>query len=159
MKKSSSVKNLDYSIPLKLARHGAVLGAHFSMRAPEDTALAQPFDEDALLIGTDQHTSLQMAKELARDMALAIVLDVLSCGEVNTLHAVRIVRGTTTMTHMLLRGDSAAFRMIDQRTLHQLSSIEETDHHLGESWRGEHSVRNCHIMYLPCTVLFLLMLV
>lgn len=88
LKKPSCVKNLDYSIPRKFTWHGAVLRAHFSQPAPEDTALAQPFDEYALLVGTDQYTSLQVAQELTRDMAQAVVLNDLSRGEMNTLHAV-----------------------------------------------------------------------
>lgn len=88
MKKPSCVKNLDYSIPLEFTRHGAVLRAHFSQPDPEHTTLAQPFDEDAILVGTNQYTSLQVAQELARDMALAVVLDELSGREMNTLHAV-----------------------------------------------------------------------
>lgn len=88
LNKPSSVKNLDYSIPLKFTRHGAVLRTHVSQSTPEDAALAQPFDEDALLVCTDQYTSLQVAQKLARDIALPVVLDELSGGEMNALHAV-----------------------------------------------------------------------
>lgn len=135
MKKPSCVKDLDHSIPLEFACHVVVLWADFSQPDPEDTALAQPLDEDALLVGPDQHTSLQVAQELACDVALAIVLDELGRGEVDALHAVWTVKGTATQG--LLGGDSAAFRMINHRVLHQLPSVVETDHHMGESWRGE----------------------
>lgn len=88
MKKLFGVKNLDDSVPLKFRRHGIVLRAPRSQPAPEDSALAQPFDEDAVLVGTYQHASLQVAQELMRDMALAVILYELSRGEMNTLHAV-----------------------------------------------------------------------
>lgn len=88
MEKPSCVENLDDSVPLEFTGHGAVLCAHLSHPNPEDTTLAQPFDEDALLVGINQHASLQVAQELARDVALVVVLDELSGREMNTLHAV-----------------------------------------------------------------------
>lgn len=88
LKKPCCVKNPDHCISLQFTGHGVVLGAHFPHSTPEDAALAQPLDEDALLIGTDQHASLQVTKKLVCDMALAFMLDVLSRGELNSLHAV-----------------------------------------------------------------------
>lgn len=88
MEKPPRVENLDNGIPLEFARHGAVLRAHLAHPDPEDTTLAQPFDEDALLVGINQHASLQVAQELARDVALVVVLDELSGREVDALHAV-----------------------------------------------------------------------
>lgn len=88
LNKPSGVKDLDDSIPLQFTRHGAVLGAHFSQPTPENTALAQPFDEDAFLVGSDQYASLQVAQELPSHLALALELDDVGGGEMNTLHAV-----------------------------------------------------------------------
>lgn len=88
MEKPSCVENLDHSIPLQFRGHGAVLRAHLSHPDPEDATLAQPLDEDSLLVGINQHASLQVAQELARDMALVVVLDELSGGEMDALHAV-----------------------------------------------------------------------
>lgn len=88
VKEPPHVKYLDDSIPVEFIRHGAVLRAHIPRADPEDATLAQPFNEDALLVGTDQHTSLQVAEQLARDLARPFVFNELSGREVNALHAV-----------------------------------------------------------------------
>lgn len=130
MEEPAHVKYLDDGIPVQLIRHGAVLRAHVGRADPEDAALAQPLDEDALLVGTDQHTSLQVAQQLARDLPRPLVLNELGGREVDALHAVRTVEGAADQ--VLLRGDPAAFGVIDHGALHQLPSVVETDQHLGK---------------------------
>lgn len=143
MKKPVCVKDLDHRVPLQLARHGAVLG--ISLATPEDAALAQPLDEDALPVGPDQHASLQVAQELARDVARALVLDELGRRERDGLHAVGAVQGATSQ--LRLRGDPAAFRVVDHSAVHQLSSVVEVDQHLGKGWGRAALGKLCHMLH------------
>lgn len=87
LEKLSRIENLHHGIPIQFAGHGAVL-AHILLPAPEDATLAEPLDEDPFLIGTHQDASLNVAQQLVSDEALLAVLDELSWGEMNSLHAV-----------------------------------------------------------------------
>lgn len=66
------VKYLHHLIPIQFV--GPVLVDH-CVSTPEDPALAQPLDEDALLIAVQQDTPFQMPKELPSDLLLAVILD------------------------------------------------------------------------------------
>lgn len=133
MEEPFCVKDLHNGVPLQLAGHGAALRSHLRQPHPEDSALAQPFDEDAFLVGPHQHASLHVAQEPAGEMALALVLDEIGGGEVDALHASRTVQGAAA--EGMLGGDPASFGMVDHCAVHQLSSVVKTDHHLVESWR------------------------
>lgn len=66
------VKDLHHLIPVQFV--GPVLVDH-AVPAPEDPALAQPLDEDALPVAVQQDTPLQVPKELLGDLLLAVILD------------------------------------------------------------------------------------
>lgn len=137
LEEPSCVKNLDHSISLQFAGPPrAVVGAQSPQPAPEHTALAQPLDEDALAVGTDQHAPFQVAQELAGDMALALNLDEFSGRETDVLQAVwETVGGPVLDQGRLTRRDTTAISMRCHHAVHQLPAIEEVNDHLGESWK------------------------
>lgn len=126
----TGVKYLHHLIPVQFV--GPVLVDH-GVPAPEDPALAQPLDEDALLVAVQEDTPLQVPKELPGDLFLAVILDGICRGELHVLQGIWGIQ-LLTMAGGLTERDPAALGARGGDVAHQPPAIEEVDHHLGVTW-------------------------
>lgn len=126
LKETAGVEDLDHGVPLHFAGPGAVVG---SQAAPEDPALAQALDEDALPVGAQQHAALQVLEELPRHLPLPLVLDLLDGREAHVLEA---VGHAAAVDEAAGRGDAAALGVGGHYAAHGGARVVEGDEHLGE---------------------------
>lgn len=124
------VKYLHHLIPVQFV--GPVLVDH-GVPTPEDPALAQPLDEDALLVAVQQDTPLQVPKELPSDLLLAVILDSIGRGEPHVLQGVWGVQ-LLAVAGGLAERDPAALGARGGDVTHQPPTVVEADHHLGVTW-------------------------
>lgn len=124
------VEDLHHLLPVQLV--GPVLVSH-GVATPEDPALAQPLDEDALLAAVQENSPLQVPKELLGDLFLAVVLDGVGRGEPDVLQGVGGVE-LLPVARGLPQGDPAALRARGADVAHQPPAVVEADHHLGITW-------------------------
>lgn len=103
------------------------MGSHST---PEHAALAQTLDEDALAIGPQEHTALQVPEELARHLPLSLVLDKLRRRKADVLEAVPTVDQIAGQG--LTGGDTAPLGVGGHQAEHGLSRVIERDQHVGE---------------------------
>ena len=123
----AGVKYLHHLIPVQFV--GPVLVDH-GVPTPEDPTLAQPLDEDALLVAVQQDTPLQVPKELPGDLLLAVILDGVSRREPHMLQGIWGIQ-LLTMAGGLAERDPAALGARGGDVAHQPPTVEEVDHHLG----------------------------
>lgn len=119
------VEYLDHLVPPQLV--GPVLEEQV-VPAPKDPALAQPLDEDALLVAVQEDAPFQVPKELPRDLLLAVIGDGVSGREPDVLQAVGA--DLLAVSRGLAEGDPAAFGVGGCGVANQLPTVVEADHHL-----------------------------
>lgn len=129
-KERVGIKYLHHLIPVQLV--GPVLVDH-GVPAPEDPALAEPLDEDALLVAVQQDPPLQVPKELLGDLLLAVILDGISRGEPHVLQGIRGIE-LLPMAGGLAEREPAALAARRGDAPHQPPAVEEADHHLRIAW-------------------------